>query len=100
MTFRNIIYDPNTLQVRIIDIEPVRYTDSIQPQDIWRDMDIGFLDFFGYGNPITRFSWGLSNMPRVLKTRPWNRDLLLLLLNFCLCLLKRNVTMRKEGISS
>lgn len=63
MEFRNIVYDPDTLQVRLIDIEPVRYA-NYTPQDIWNFMSAGFAESFGMEENLLnspggyrKFSW-------------------------------------------
>lgn len=98
MEFQNIVYDPDTLQVRLIDIEPVRYA-NYTPQDIWKFMSAGFAESFGYGRESTKLSWGLSKVLIVLRARPWDGAIYLLILRFCFCQVKKKITMRNAGKS-
>lgn len=56
MEFRNIVYDPQTLQVRMVDVEPVRYA-KYTAVDMWKFLDLGFIDEFGYDRPTFCISW-------------------------------------------
>lgn len=47
MAFRNIVYDPTTLDLRVIVIGPVPGAES-NSEDVWLNMDGGFYTKFGY----------------------------------------------------
>lgn len=84
--FRNIIYDPVTLQVRIIDIEG--FTRK-KPQNIWASMDASFSRWFGYNLATSSFWWGLTSIISVLIERPFELELYLLVLHCCFCMMKK-----------
>lgn len=86
--FRNIIYDPVTLQVRIIDIEG--YT-SGKPQDVWASMDASFSKWFGYDLATSGFWWGLTSIVNVFIERPFEWPLYVLVLHYCFCLVKKKL---------
>lgn len=86
--FRNIIYNPTTLQVRIIDIEGYTYK---KPQDIWAHMDSGFAKWFGYNLATSGFWWGLTSIISVLLEHPFDQALYFLVLHYCFCLMKKKM---------
>lgn len=84
MEFRNIqvVYNPETLQARFIDIEPVRYA-AYTSEDMWIFVDGGFFCEFGYGKATISFYWGLSGVLKALIARPWDLSLYALVPQFC-----------------
>lgn len=96
MEFRNIVYNLKTLQVRFIDIEPVRYAEYT-PEDMWKFLDGGFFREFGYGKTTVSFYWGFSGVLKALMAYPCDLSLYFLILQFCLCLVRKKFMMRNEG---
>ena len=77
MEFRNMVYDPETLQIRIIDIGPVPGFDET-PKELWRFFYADFAWWFKYTKLVTGFWWGVFNVLRVLLAYPldlsWMND--------------------------
>ena len=92
MEFRNMVYDPKTLQMRIIDIGPVPGFDET-PKDLWRYFYADFAWEFKYTKLVTGFWWGVFNVARVILAHPFDLSLYPLVLHFCLALVKRRMTM-------
>lgn len=92
MEFRNMVYDPETLQMRIIDIGPVPGFDET-PKELWRFFYADFAWWFKYTKLVTGFWWGVFNVLRVLLAYPLDLSMYPLVLHFCLALVKRRMTM-------
>lgn len=86
--FRNIVYNPVTLQVRTIDIEIPEY-ERYKPQDEWISMDASFSRFFNYRIKTSGFRWGLFSIANILMRNLWDVFLYLFVLQYCFCLVKK-----------
>lgn len=86
--FCNTVYNPVTLQVRIIDIELLRY-ETYKPQDAWVSMDASFSRFFKFKIRTSGLHWGLFSITNILIKHPQNLSLYLLVLHYCFCLMKK-----------
>lgn len=92
MEFRNVVYNPATLQMRIIDIGPTPGPDD-KPGEVWRWLHGEFAYFFGYKSAIIGFWWGLCNVLRVLLAYPLDPSLVL---HFCVALVKKWFTEKRK----
>lgn len=82
--FRNVVYNPDTLQVRIIDLELPKYT-RYKPEDIWASMDASFDRFFNYKKRTCGFWWALFPITNMLMKCPWDLGLYLPVASFLEC---------------
>ena len=94
LALRNVVYDPETLRMRIIDIGPVPGSpgyDEETPEHLWRSFYGEFARWwFEYS---TGFWWGVFNVLRVILAHPLDLSLYPLILHFCLALVKRRMAM-------
>lgn len=96
LTPRNIVYYPDTLKVRIIDIAPLPYT-TRQPPGIWLNFDAELYDEFHYKRDTYNFWWGLSRVFKAFVARPWDLALYLIVPRFCIALIVKKFVTRNVG---
>lgn len=96
LTPRNIVYYPDTLKVRVIDIAPLQYT-TRKPPGIWLNFDAELYYEFNYKEETFNFWWGSTRVFKAFMVRPWDLALYLIVLRFCFALVVKRFVTRKEG---
>lgn len=86
--FRNVVYDPVTLDVRLIDIEPSGGS-GCSPRDLWEFLDGSSQDSFMWQEKDMTFTWGLSHVVRLKMSKLFSFPFLLLVIQFCYYLVKK-----------
>lgn len=91
--FRNLVYDPDTLRVWIINFDQEKREDE-KPEDVWAFMDGDFSEHFDYHYAPSGFRWGLICTYKALLERPFELSLYILVLHHCFCLVKKKMIER------
>lgn len=93
---RNIVYYPDTLKIRIIDIAPLPYTTK-KPPGVWLGFNADLCYEFDYKKETSSFWWGLARVFKAFMARPWDLALYLIVPRFCFALVVKKLVTRNLG---